>query len=312
MFLIALLYLLFALTFTLAKAVLLYCKPLMFIGLRMTLAGGVLLTALGLSGKLRYERGSWWLLMQSVLFHVFFAYTAEFWALQYISSSKTALIYNISPFVTALLSIIILKEAITRLQWLGLAVGFIGMVPVFTSFDACQQFIDLRILSLSELVLVAAVISSCYGWIIMRQLLERFNYTPLHVNGISMALGGILSLAVSAAVESRPLFFERTLTQGCLTDVLAPFGWDGALWLGVYGVSLIVIANVVCYNLYGYLLSRYSATFISLAGFLCPIFASLLGWIYLGESISLSLVAGFIAVVIGLLLFYWGRSEKGH
>lgn len=307
MVLIIVLYMLFALTFTLAKAVLMYAKPLMFIGLRMTCAGLLMFWYLAYKKKLRYDKQSWFLLAQSTLFHVFFAYGAEFWALQYISSTKTALIYNLSPFITALLSILLLSERINVRQWMGLIIGFLGMIPLFVSFDGCEQIFGAKILTFSEFVLLCAVISSCYGWIVMRQLLDRFNYTPIHVNAMSMACGGSISLIVSWFFETRPLFFERGVEAACLSQELLPISWSALLYLGLYTSLLMIIANGICYNLYGYLLKKYSATFLSFSGFLCPIFAAVFGWTFLGESISIYMAIGFVLLVIGLALFYQGK-----
>lgn len=306
MTLIVVLYMLFALTFTLAKSVLFYVKPLAFIGMRMTFAGAIMFVLLALRGQLRYQKGSWILLIQSILFHVFFAYTGEFWALQYISSSKTALIYNASPFITAFLSILLLSERIKLIQWIGLIIGFMGMVPVFLSVDRCEQIFGPTLLSFPELVLLCAVVSSCYGWIVMKQLLDRYNYTPLHVNALSMGMGGILSLIISYCFESRPLFFEGVMEQGCLTD-MQPFGWHALGALLFYGALLVLIANGICYNLYGYLLHRYSATFLSFAGFLCPLFAAFFGFVFLSETISFAMVVGFLMLLVGLALFYRGE-----
>jgi len=82
-----------------------------------------------------------------------------------------------------------------------------------------------------------------------------------------------------------------------------------------YSLLLVLIANIIGYNLYGYLLSRYSATFLSFAGFMTPLFAALLGWIFLSEPVSWHFFATMIFVVFGLYLFHERKpivfEEKG-
>ena len=70
-----------------------------------------------------------------------------------------------------------------------------------------------------------------------------------------------------------------------------------ALWM-------LLISNVVCYNLYGHLLKRFSATFMSLAGLITPLFASLFGWYFLDEVITWHFYMSMFIFSIGLFIFY--------
>ena len=84
---------------------------------------------------------------------------------------------------------------------------------------------------------------------------------------------------------------------------------------GAYSIALIIIANIICYNLYGYLLSRYSATFLSFAGFMTPLFAAGLGWLFLNEQVTWHFFATIFMVIFGLYLFHERKpivfEEKG-
>ncbi|MCV5950917.1 DMT family transporter, partial [Escherichia coli] len=57
------------------------------------------------------------------------------------------------------------------------------------------------------------------------------------------------------------------------------------------------------YNLYGTLLKRYSATFMSFAGFTTPLFTALFGWLVLGEIVTWPFYVSFCIVLLGLVLF---------
>lgn len=104
MVLVFIMYFLFASTFTLGKAVLSYTTPLFFIALRMITAGVMLLGYYWITHKkITIVRKDYSLLARIVIFHIFCAYSLEFWALQYITSSKACLLYNLSPFITAFL-----------------------------------------------------------------------------------------------------------------------------------------------------------------------------------------------------------------
>ena len=90
---------------------------------------------------------------------------------------------------------------------------------------------------------------------------------------------------------------------------------ESIIMLMIYSLSLILIANIICYNLYGYLLSRYSPTFLSFAGFMTPLFAAFLGWLFLGEQVTWHFFATIGFVILGLYLFHEKKpiefEEKG-
>lgn len=307
MMLIVLLYMLFASTFILAKAVLFFIKPLLFIGLRMSLAGSILLAYYGLRHGISIKKGSVKLLAQIILFHIFIAYVFEFWALQYTSSAKTALIYNLSPFITALLAALLTSELITPKKWIGLLIGFLGLIPWLLSSSGCEDiFGTFASISLPEIALLIAVTSAAYGWLVVTKLMKEFNYAPVLINGIGMAGGGILALVSSFIFEGWPTILYRSAGQICNPWVISQVGIHGSalVYLAGYTALLILIANIICYNLYGYLLCYYSATFISFAGFMCPLFAAFFGWLFLGETISIYFILTFILILIGLYIFY--------
>lgn len=106
-------------------------------------------------------------------------------------------------------------------------------------------------------------------------------------NGWSMLIGGSIALVNSSLVET---WDPLPVTE------YAPFLISGLL--------LIIISNMICYNLYGVLLRHYSATFMSFAGFTTPLFTALFGWFFLGELITWHFYASFAVVLSGLALFH--------
>ncbi len=306
MFLVLLLYFLFASTFTIGKAVLAYISPMLLIAIRMIVAGSLLL---GLQyffrrHQWRFEWQDFGSFFNITLFLIFISFVSEFWALNYVSATKACLLYNMAPFITALLAYFLLKETLAPRQWLGLIIGFIGFLPTLMTEESSEIVMrHIGFLSMPELSLLVAVASSCYGWIIMKHLVVFRNYSTLMVNGISMFWGGIMSLAASLVVEKSPRIF---ISQA--PPFLSPMGYTW-LMIALYIAALIVIANVVCFNLYGILLRRYSPTFIAFAGFTTPIFAALLDFIFLGEQISIAFCVTMVLVFVGLWIFY--QDELG-
>lgn len=294
MIFIVFLYALCASTFTICKALLEYAKPFFSIGIRMLVAGGILLAYSYWKNRSVFtiQKKDRWLFVQIIVFHVYFSYILDLWSLQYITSSKSSLLYNLSPFLAALFSYFYFSEKMTLKKWLGLLIGFSGFLPemLFKGAGPTGYY-----LSFPEIILLGAVISGVYGWITLRKLVKDGLYSPMMVNGVGMVGGGILALITSFFVE----------------------GWSvspvSSLWPFIQLMTLIIIiGNLLFYNFYGYLLTRYTATFLSFAGFTTPLFAALFGWFFLGESVEWPFFISIFVVFIGLYIFYQEELKQGY
>lgn len=321
MMLVVVLYMLFALTFTLAKTSLYYVKPIFFIGIRMTISGLALLAYFFFSHtkKIRFSRHDIMLFMNIIFFHIYGSYIFEFWALQHIVSSKACFFYNLSPFFSALFSYLWLSERLSRNQIMGLIVGFVGFLPMIVTGQTEEAAGALGFLSLPEVVMFLAVLCSVYGWIVMKQLISNDRYSPIMVNGIGMFFGGIAAFFTSLVIEKNDFFGAGKIAiekdsffismQSYLLDLFSAQSVD-LLMFSIYAGLLMIIANIICYNLYGFLLRNYSATLLSFSGFMTPFFATIFGWFFLGEPLAPSFFLSFAAVSIGLYLFYREELQR--
>jgi len=308
MFLILLLFMLFASTFTIGKAALLYTEPIFFIGTRMLIAGALLISYQALRGKkLRFALSDVGLLAQICFFQYYLAFLLEFWALQYVSASKTCLLFNLAPFVTALISFFLLGEYLTKKKFIGLVVGFVGLMPILQQSAPDEQLAgSVSWLSLPEIALLGSVFCASYGWILIKKIQDR-GYSVLSVNAVTMAAAGVASLITSFIVEGMP---HITPPEAChsstlpwLCQMFGAYGAGVAIFL-FYLFALILIANVAAFNLYGYLLSFYSATFLAFAGFITPLFTVLFDWLWLGQMVGKEFWLSMSMVSLGLFIFY--------
>lgn len=288
MWLIVLLYALFSSSFAITKVLLRYTSPIFLVGIRMTIAGIFLLTYQYFYAHkhFRFKRRHMKYYIQLVFFGIYITYILRFWALDYMPSFKGCFLYNISPFLSAFYSYLFFKEKITRKQWLGLIIGFFGMIPMLlTSSTGETKLGEFTYISWPELAILVSVATHSYSWIVMRKLIRDKSYSPMMVNGISMTAGGILAFITS-------LFWGSPFP---ITDV-------GHFFLLL--ALIIIISNLICHNLYGYLLKYYTTTFLSFAGFLSPLFGGLYGGIFLKEKIGWEFYLSSFIVFIGLYLFY--------
>ena len=307
MILIFILYMLFASTFTLGKLVLAYANPIFFIGARMTIAGSLLLGYQYFfnRSKWKFEPKVWPLYLQIITFHVFIAYIFEFWALQYVNASKACLLFNLSPFITAFFSYLIFSERLSWTKWIGLCIGFVGMTPILLSHTPLEDLVGgLWRISWPEIALLGSVASSAYGWMVIKQCL-RLNYTPVMVNGIGMFGGGIAAFITSLFVEGLPQIHASLIPTNLDAFLASSVGvYAPYVAFFIYMGLLILIANLICYNLYGYLLGKFSPVLLSFAGFTTPLFAALYDFALTGQSITWQFGVAIAATGAGLYIFY--------
>ncbi len=292
--LVFLLYALFASVFVVGKYGLEYSQPLFLVGSRMMLAGALMLGYEIITKKsLKLARSTWFWLLQLALFNIYLTNALEFWGLQYLTAAKTCFIYSLSPFIAALFSYFIFSEVLTPKKWLGLIIGFLGFIPILMHHSAAEAEIGSFFwFSWPELALMGAATSSVYGWITLKKLMDK-EVSPLTANGFSMLIGGGIALAHSSFVE--------TWNPVPVTEY-APFL--------LATLVLICVSNFICYNLYGVLLRRFSATFMSFSGFSTPLFAALFGWLFLNEGLAWQFCLSLVIVFTGLFLFYQEELKK--
>lgn len=298
MYLVFVLYALFASVFTICKTALEFTEPFFLIGSRMTVAGILMLAYEYYTKPERFSlrKQDFFRVTKLALFNIYLTNACEFWGLKNLTSFKTCFIYSLSPFLSALFSYILLKEKITQKKWIGLAVGFSGFIPILLTQSSTEELSgQFFFLSWAEISVMCAATCSVYGWILLRQLVNESRMTPMMANGFSMFMGGVLALIHSRATENwNPIPVYSFL----------PFLECALL--------LLVISNFAAYNLYGHLLKKYTATFMSFAGLTTPIFTALFGWIFLGEIVTYEFYFSLCVVFAGLLLFHQEELKHGY
>lgn len=289
MFFVILLYALFASVFTIGKTGLEYSQPLFFVGSRMLIAGLIMLAYQFLfkRSEFSFKKEHLGRVFLLAFFAIYLTNVFEFWGLKYLTSFKTCFIYSLSPFASALLSYWMFGDKLSSKKWLGLFIGCVGFLPILINETSTEELTGhIWFMSWAEIAVMIAAFASVYGWVLLKQLVNENGYPPFMANGLSMLIGGAMALIHSSFVEPwEPI----PVTE------FRPF--LDCMFL------LILISNLVCYNLYGYLLKRYSVTFISFAGFITPLFTALFGWFYLGEVVTWPFYMSAAIVFVGLYLF---------
>ena len=302
LFLVLFMYAAWSSVFSLGKMALEHSPPLFLTGFRMLLAAGLLVGYLLLRrSSFRFNKKQWMLLGLLSIFSIYLTNAFEFWGLQHLSAAKTCFIYSLSPFFAAFFSYLHFGEKMNKRKWLGMTIGFLGFIPLLASQKGSEELLtQIPFLSWPELAMVGASICTAYGWIILRMLIapaKGESISPMMANGVSMCVGGFLALSHSFFIDSwNPTPIEGTSFGPFLQSVLL----------------MALISNVLCYNLYGFLLKKFTATFLSFMGLFSPIFASMNSWIFLGEQPSGIIFLSTAIVSFGLFLIYSAELRQGY
>ena len=153
------------------------------------------------------------------------------------------------------------------------------------------------------------VLSPFFAAFIIAYLLEPIT-RKLSSYGISRTLASLISILVGTIILSGII----SLLFSYYIDIWSPSPVPNTMiptFLQLV-ILLTIISNIICYNLYGYLLKRYTATILSFFGLLSPIFASFHGYFILGESMSPLIFLSTGIVLIGLKLVYSEEIRLGY
>jgi drug/metabolite transporter (DMT)-like permease len=299
-FFVIAMYAIWSSVFSLSKIALHYSPPLFLTAARMLLAGGILLLFLAFTKRHLFKLNRAQLLSIALLafFSIYLTNALEFWGVQYLSAAKTCFIYSLSPFFSAFFSYIHFKEKMNRNKWIGMMISFIGFLPVLMMQTGSEELLNaFSFFSWPTLAIMGAVLASVYGWVLLRIVVKDQALSPVMANGASMLLGGTFALVHSLSVEN---WQPTPIASG----QLLPFTQSLLIMTLLY--------NIVCYNLYGLFLKRFTATFLSFIGLLSPIFASLNAWIFLSEPISWTILFSTAIISVGLWIFYRAELKQGY
>ena len=160
--------------------------PLLLVGLRGSLAGAFLWMYRKLfhnNKKSSFHPNDIADIAQIIVFYLFLSNVLRYWALQYLTSIKTSLLYNLSPFITYLFAYFAGVEKMTTKKSIGLSIGFLGFFPLLLTGTTLEQIPgSIFCFSWPELAVIAAAACDSYGLLLMSKLMKNRRYEPLHFN----------------------------------------------------------------------------------------------------------------------------------
>lgn len=297
MFLVILVNLTYALVTPLGKIALGYSSPVFLTAFRMILAGLAVLIYQYIyrRDKFTFKIENFSFLFLASFFTVYLTNVLEFDGLDYLTPSKTAFLYNLYPFASAIISYFFVKENLSFKKTLGLIIGFLGSLPLLLGDTAgeTKMYKFLGFLSWPELAILGAVFACPFGWIFLQDAICKGKYDSVMANGVTMLGGGIMALGHSL-----------------ITEKWAPLPITDYKYFIISSLVLMFMSNIVSNSLYIELLKKYSLTFLSFTAFATPLLTALFDWIIFGYTVSYPFYISTAIMFVGFYLFYQEELKK--
>ena len=203
-----------------------------------------------------------------------------------LSSGLASLVVQMNAFFTVLLSSVLFGEKLHWNQWAGLTIAFLGIALIGTTRDSSATPLGLA------LILIAAL-----GWAAANLIVKRVAQVHKGINLFAFAVHG-------NAYAPLPLLALSLLLEGPALD------WLAATQLSLISISSVVylglVATVICFGAWAFLIGKYSAGVIAPFSLLVPVFGMGFSALLLNEEFSsLKLLAASL-VVMGLLVNTFG------
>lgn len=264
-----------------AKYGLPYAEPFTFLALRLLIASALLWLIVAMTraepirGRAQWGRSA----VSGVLLHAGYL-GGVFWAIdQGLPSGVAAVIVSLQPIVVSAFAQPLLGERLSRLQWIGLVLGVLGVLLVLAPglLDAgrAEDFPVLGIVSC-----LVALAAGTAGTIHQKR----------HGDGIPLVSGtAVQYVAAAALLAVLSLGFETQSIEWTLEFSLA------MLWL-VVALSLGAVLLML------FLLKRGSASGVSSLFYLVPPATAIEAYLFFGEELALVSIIGVAVTALGVAL----------
>ena len=257
--------------------------PFLLVGVRFTVAGIILYVVMRFFGAPNPTQKQWLgATVVGILLPALGNGTVTY-VQQTVSSSIAALAIATAPIWMAIFSSIY-GHKINAREWLGIAVGFVGIILLNLGGSLKGDF-------LSAFLLIFAAASWSYGSVLGKHLGAK-QAMPEGLMGAAcqMLMGGLVMLLVSL------LYGDTWPAQ------ISAKSW-GAL------VFLVVLGSLVAYSAYMYLLKTVRPLVASSNTFVNPIVAFAVGIAFAGEVVTSTEYAALGVILVGVYLVLSATGE---
>ncbi len=200
---------------------------------------------------------------------------------KYTSSALAGILINSNPVFILIFSGLFLDEVITGNKVIGIITGFVGMIVIVFMGQNISEIIKSQIFLGNVLVIGSALSWALYS-IMNKNIFNK--YSPLHLTTIAYIVGSILLFLIAFLFEDVSGLFLFSIRS-----------WVIVLYLGI-------VASAITFFLWNYALSKMDVSKASVFLFLGPVIVIIIGWLFMGEVITIHTIIGSVLVLFGVYL----------
>jgi drug/metabolite transporter (DMT)-like permease len=193
---------------------------------------------------------------------------------QGVPAGVTALLVSLQPLATAMISGPYLGERLDGQQWLGLVLGFAGVVLVVVDKLGWS----------GNLLGVASAMVALAG------ITVGTLYQKRHATGMNLLTGSCVQFT-AAGVAMLPL---------ALLLETAPVKWTGSFVFALLWLSFVL--SIGAMTLFHLLIRRGAAAKVASLFYLTPAVTAVLAWLLFGETLAWPAIAGMAVATLGVAL----------
>ncbi len=257
-------------------------EPLTFLAVRYTLAGIALLALCFLSGASWPKRPADWghAIGSGVLLHGIYL-GGVWWAIDVgVPTSLSGLIAALQPLLTAMTAPFVVGERLTRLQWLGIALGLAGLVIAIVPRLMGLELHLVAAAAVPIAVNVVAMLGVTLGTIYQKRYLQAADLRSTAMLQYVGALAFTLPLA---------LLFED-MRMHWNVELVVAMTWS------VLGLSIGAVVLLL------YVIRRGQVSRAASLIYLVPPTVAVQAWLLFGERPTMPMIVGTVVVVAGVYL----------
>ncbi len=269
--------LLWGINFAVAKTGLLQLPPIFLVACRF------LLVAILLLPFAKRSHGQWGAIFAIAVVLGLLHFSFMFTGLSTVDAATAAIAIQLQVPFAALLAAVFFKDKLGWRRALGMAIAFIGVAVI-----AGEPRLNGQYLALSF------VIIACFIWSIANVMIKRLK----EVDGIT--------LNAWMAVFATPMLFAASavMEEGQIEAVRQADFW--AYFAVVYQAVAVVVIGYGCWY---WLMRRYQMNQIMSATLLVPLFGVVSGVVFLGEELTVNLIAGGLMTIAGVAIIIIRRPR---
>jgi drug/metabolite transporter (DMT)-like permease len=231
-----------------------------------------------------WDKSLWYRSIPLSIFNIALPGLSFTFAQMFVSAGVAALFVSFLPAVVAILGIVVLKEKVSKLSWAGIILGLAGIVMLVVSkngsLDATNWWVGI-------MLLVGGVVSAAIVYVGWRKLLSE-----------RPAVEIIAPQLVISTIFVAPI----ALIFGNIND------FHSAPWvvLSLLAVSNYIIPQIAMF----WLLVRTTALTSATANYLAPVFAVVLGVIFLDQPLTIIIAVSGLMIVLGAILINVSKKKS--